>query len=108
MVNHSIEEDINLSNKSNDSELVEEPWKVYIAQSVKTLRFYTGIAINPLRRLNEHNSGNGSKFARDQGPLKIVYTSKPFSSKSEARKREVQIKGWRSEKKKWLVDGLIT
>jgi len=102
--------------KSNDPELVEGPnmndlsvenWYVYIARSVKTGRYYTGISPDPNKRLILHNSGRGAKFARDQGPLKIVYISDLFIGKSEARKREMQIKKWRQEKKRWLIDGII-
>ncbi|MFA5927249.1 MAG: hypothetical protein WCT32_04150 [Patescibacteria group bacterium] len=39
--------------------------------------------------------------------MEIVYISGVFPGKSEARKREMQIKGWRSEKKQGLIDGLI-
>ena len=82
-------------------------WNVYIGQSVKTKRYYTGISPNPWKRIEKHNSGQGAKFVIDQGPIKLVYVSKPFENKSEARKREIQIKGWRSEKKKWLIEGKI-
>ena len=109
MVNHHQKEELSINHESNDPELVEGPlkWKVYIAQSVKTKRYYTGISPNPAKRLELHNSGKGSEFAIDQGPLIIVYILSDFDGKSEARKREAQIKKWRSEKKKWLIDGLI-
>jgi len=85
----------------------KKDWQVYIAQSTKTKRFYTGIAINLEKRLKSHNSGNGAKFAVDQGPLKLVYKSGAIYSKSEARRREMQIKPWRQEKKVWLIKGII-
>ena len=86
---------------------MKEPWNVYLAQSIKTGRFYTGISPDPEARIIKHNSCNGAKFAIDQGPMKLVYISPPFPDKSSARKREIQVKGWRSEKKKWLVEGKI-
>jgi len=52
-------------------------WYVYIAKA-RTKRFYTGISNDPDKRLIEHNSGLGSKFAIEQGPLKLVYVSLPF------------------------------
>lgn len=84
----------------------DKDWQVYIAQSIKTKRFYTGIAKNPKERLKNHNSGRGAKFAIDQGPLRLVYKS-GVCTKSEARKREIQIKSWRTEKKLWLINGKI-
>jgi len=122
MVNHSKQGKINLYTESNDPEQsrraemtpskVEGPnnqvWFVYIAQSKKTGRYYTGISPNPEIRIGIHNSGKGAKFAIDQGPMRLVYVSKKFPDKSTARKREIQIKGWRSEKKIWLIEGRIT
>ena len=77
-------------------------WFVYIAQA-RTGRFYVGITTNPKERLLEHNSGKGSRLAIEQGPFKLNYVSQPFTNKSEARKREIQIKGWRREKKLKLI-----
>lgn len=67
-------------------------WFVYIAQAA-TSRYYVGITTNPQERIKKHNSGHGSQFARQQGPLTLVYVSNPLPSKSEARKREMQLKG---------------
>jgi putative endonuclease len=78
-------------------------WYVYIAEA-KTGRYYTGITIDPTRRIIKHNSGKGSRFAVQQGPFKLVYVSSAFRNKSEARKREIQIKGWTREKKLKLIN----
>jgi len=79
-------------------------WFVYIART-KTDRYYTGITTNPKARIVKHNKGKGSRLARDQGPFSLVYTSLPFPNKSEARKREIQIKGWSRTKKEKLING---
>ena len=79
-------------------------WYVYIAKA-KTGRFYTGITTNSETRIIKHNAGKGSKFAIDQGPLTLVYTSAAFPDKSKARKREIQIKGWSRMKKLKLING---
>ncbi|MFA5275314.1 MAG: GIY-YIG nuclease family protein [Candidatus Omnitrophota bacterium] len=81
-----------------------QDWFVYIAKA-KTQRFYTGISNDPKERIAEHNSGLGSKFAINQGPFELVYVSKSFINKSEARKREVQIKHWSQAKKLKLING---
>lgn len=80
-------------------------WFVYIAQA-RTGRYYVGIATDVIERIRKHNNGQGSRFARQQGPFTLVYASKPFPSKSEARKREIQLKGWTHEKKDKLVKGV--
>lgn len=79
-------------------------WFVYIAEA-PTGRYYTGITTDPQRRVIEHNTDQGSKFAHDQGVLKLMYVSSAFADQSSARKREIQIKGWTHEKKKKLVMG---
>jgi len=81
-----------------------QDWYVYIAKA-RTERFYTGITNNPQQRIIEHNLNRGSKFAINQGPLSLVYISKPFFDKSEARKREIQIKNWSHIKKMKLISG---
>jgi putative endonuclease len=79
-------------------------WFVYIAQA-PTGRYYTGITTDPQRRIQEHNRDEGAKFAYDQGALRLLHVSQPFSDKSSARLREVQIKGWKRLKKEKLIRG---
>lgn len=56
----------------------------------KTL--YTGITVDLLRRLKEHNfSRLGAKYTRARRPVKIVYTKK-FRNRSTASKAEARIK----------------
>jgi putative endonuclease len=45
-----------------------------------------------------HETGKGSKYVRSRLPFKLIYTEK-FQTKSEALKREAQIKGWSRHKK---------
>ncbi len=79
-------------------------WYVYIAEA-RTGRYYVGITTNATDRLNEHNRGDGSRMAIQQGPFILRYVSRPFSSKSLARVREIQIKGWSRAKKLKLIEG---
>ncbi len=79
-------------------------WFVYIA-ATGTGRHYVGITNDPPKRLRKHNAGLGSSMARQQGPFILVYVSNPFQNKSEARKREIQLKGWTVEKKQKLING---
>jgi predicted GIY-YIG superfamily endonuclease len=103
MVNHVLRHENNIA----IDRMMDKEWKVYLAQSLRTRRYYVGMSPDPIERLKRHNTGNGAKFAVDQGPLQLVYVSQPFKDKSSARKREIQIKGWRAEKKKWLIEGKI-
>lgn len=79
-------------------------WYVYIAKA-RTGYYYTGITPDPEKRILKHNSGDGSQMAREQGPFELVYISLEFPNKSEARKRESQIKKWSREKKEKLING---
>ena len=69
---------------------------VYIIQSEKTNRYYTGFTDNPERRLHEHNSGENPS-TRNKGPWKLVY-HESFETRSEAMKRECEIKSKKSSK----------
>lgn len=79
-------------------------WFVYIARA-RTGRYYVGITTNPESRLEKHNKGKGSRMAVNQGPFTLVYVSPSLPGKSEARKREIQFKGWTKEKKEKLIRG---
>jgi len=79
-------------------------WKIYIAKT-RTGRYYVGITTDTKKRIEKHNDGKGSKMAREQGPFVLVYESNPFSTKSEARIREEQIKRWTRAKKEKLING---
>ena len=64
--------------------------------------FYTGIAKDVERRFLEHKAGKGARYTRARKVVKVLYTEE-YISKSQALKREAQIKGWRREKKLNLI-----
>ena len=74
---------------------------VYILQSSDG-RYYTGYTTDLGRRLKEHQSGLGGKFTRAFGAKKFLYHQE-YSTKSEALKREAELKGWPRAKKKELI-----
>ena len=59
---------------------------------------YTGFSTDPDTRLSHHMKGKGGKYTKSHKPLKRVYLEQ-LSSKSEALKRELQIKSWPRHKK---------
>ena len=63
---------------------------------------YTGYALNPREREKVHNSGRGAHYTACRLPVSLVY-SESFESKSEALKREHQLKRWPRAKKEALV-----
>ena len=78
-------------------------WYVYIAQT-KYRHYYVGMTPHVVERILKHNNGKGSRMARQQGPFVLKYISEPFLNKSEARKREIQIKKWTRDKKEKLIN----
>ena len=63
---------------------------------------YTGITNNLERRFNEHLSGRGCKYTSAFKAEKLRYFE-IFKTRSEAAKREAQIKGWTRTKKLALI-----
>lgn len=64
-------------------------------------KLYTGVSQNPQFRLKEHNMKRGSVFTKS-GNFKILFQEE-YSTLTAARRREIQIKKWRREKKEVLV-----
>ncbi|OGG25749.1 hypothetical protein A2960_05380 [Candidatus Gottesmanbacteria bacterium RIFCSPLOWO2_01_FULL_39_12b] len=67
-------------------------WFVYVLLC-SNQSLYTGITKDPKQRFLEHINGKGGRYTRSHKPVKIVYKEES-STKSEALKREKQIKGW--------------
>jgi putative endonuclease len=68
--------------------------------------FYTGIATELERRVDEHNSSDkGAKYTRTRRPVTLVY-SEVHPDRSSASKREYKIKKTmsRAQKKKLVGD----
>lgn len=65
-------------------------WTVYMLRCADDT-LYTGITNDLTARLAKHETGNGAKYTRGRGPLAVVF-SETHASKSDALKRERQIK----------------
>jgi len=68
--------------------------------------FYTGITTDVERRVNEHNwlLNGGAKYTKIRQPVKLIYFEK-IENRSQATKREIQIKKLPKIKKLELVKG---
>lgn len=64
---------------------------------------YTGITTDVPRRLRQHNSGKGAKYTRSHLPVSLGYQEGPME-KSEALRRELEIKRMPREKKLALIE----
>jgi len=64
--------------------------------------YYTGIAVDIEKRLNEHNtSDKGAKYTRYRRPVTLMY-SETCTDKSTALKRELTIKRMKRSQKEAL------
>lgn len=72
-------------------------WFVYVLECSDG-SFYTGYSDDPKKRLLEHQLGKGGRYTRSHKPIRIVYQEQ-LPSKSEALKREFEIKSWSRKKK---------
>jgi putative endonuclease len=78
------------------------PYFTYILKSKISDRYYIGASDNLERRLALHNEGN-SISTKAYIPWELVYYEK-FNTKSEALKREKQLKKMKSKKYiEWLI-----
>ena len=76
---------------------------LYVLQSSKSGRYYVGSAIDPDRRLTQHNS-NSVKATRNRGPWSRVALL-AFADVSTARKAEAFVKRLKSRR---IVELLIS
>jgi len=48
-------------------------WYVYILQSLKNYRLYTGRSGDLKRRVSEHNSRRGGKYSKKNAPYRLIF-----------------------------------
>ncbi|PQJ09874.1 excinuclease ABC subunit C [Flavipsychrobacter stenotrophus] len=75
---------------------------VYILYSFKTDKYYIGHTGNMDDRLMRHNGGR-STATKSGVPWLLKYTEK-YASKTDAYRREMEIKAWKSRK---MIESLI-
>lgn len=77
------------------------PWFIYIVKCADDT-LYTGIAKNVSPRIDKHNAGTGAKYTRARRPVVEVYREEA-ANRSEATKREMQIKKLSRKEKLALI-----
>ena len=65
-------------------------WLVYILKCGDG-SLYTGITNNLAKRLLAHEQGTGAKYTKGRAPFSVIY-QEPCTSRSDATKREFEIK----------------
>ena len=64
--------------------------------------YYVGMTTNLHQRLQHHRQGRGPLYTKHRLPVVLVY-SEEQPDLASARKREIEIKDWRREKKERLI-----
>jgi predicted GNAT superfamily acetyltransferase len=81
--------------------LPQPAWFLYVLECADN-SLYTGITLNPHRRVKQHNSGRGAAYTKTRRPVKLVKLWR-FPDQSTALKAEHQFKQFsRNEKIKLL------
>ncbi len=75
---------------------------IYILRC-KDNTLYTGWTVNIKRRLDQHNKGKGAKYTRSRVPLILEYYEL-FNSRTDAQKREYEIKQFNRKDKLQLIN----
>lgn len=68
--------------------------------------YYTGITHDLNTRLDQHNRGVGAVYTEEHGPVDLVYFEE-YPNRSEAFKRELEIKELTHKQKKVLIDNFF-
>jgi putative endonuclease len=85
------------------TEIVGDVWHVYMLRCADNT-FYTGIAKDLPRRLQQHNGelAGGARYTSGRRPVKLLWSEKA-QGRSEAQKREAVIKSLNRREKQELI-----
>ena len=86
---------------SSEVNIYNQPWFVYIAEC-RNGELYAGIARDVVKRIKEHNTTSKCRYTRFRKPVKLVY-KEIYLNHKEARKREIELKGYGRSKKLELI-----
>ena len=78
------------------------PYFFYLARCSDD-SLYAGICKDLKEREKKHNDGSGAKYTRSRLPIRFVHTE-TFATKSDAMKREAEVKTWKKEEKEGLIE----
>lgn len=83
------------------TEITETKWFVYIVRCDDD-SLYTGISTDVERRVTQHNAGTASKYTRSRRPVSLLFQEERLD-RSDATKRELEIKSLSRQEKKKLI-----
>lgn len=65
-------------------------------------KLYIGISENISKRIYRHNIKQGALFTKNKSRFRVVFYEE-YPTLADVRKREIQIKKWRRDKKEALI-----
>lgn len=80
----------------------EKPWFVYLIRT-KSGHLYTGITVDVIHRLAQHEAGKGAKYLKGKAPLQLVYYVN-IGDRRLAAQYEYKIKQLKKQQKEKLVE----
>ena len=87
--------------------MAETEYSIYIVRCADDT-YYTGIAADVERRIEEHESSpRGAKYLKGRGPLRLVY-SEVAGDRSAASRLEYRVKQLQRSEKEALIAGRMT
>ena len=75
----------------------DRTWHIYLLQCADGT-LYTGITVDPERRIKCHNAGRGSRYTRMRLPVRLL-ASLPLASHAEAARLEKKVKTYTPRRK---------
>ena len=84
----------------------QKTWFFYLARCSDG-SLYSGIAVDPVKRMEVHNAGKGARYTRSRLPVEMVY-SELLPDQSSALKRESEVRKWPRKKKEALITGTLS
>ena len=81
-------------------------WFVYIIECLDN-SYYVGRTWRIDIRLDQHVSKLGGKYTAKHGVKRLAYVEE-YDNFTDAKQRELQLKGWTREKKEKLISGFWT
>jgi len=82
------------------------PYFVYLLKC-RTNTYYCGYTSDLKKRVETHNAGKGAKYTKVRRPVFLVY-SEQFETRSEAMKREIQIKRLSRAEKIAIIENYVS
>jgi putative endonuclease len=85
----------------------DTPWFLYLIECADGA-LYTGIALDPAARYEQHRTGKGAKYTRANRPVRLIGTM-PFPDRSSALRAELAFKKLKAAEKRarlWAFDAV--